>query len=540
MSGVGEVVGLAASGAGLVSLAGQLLQGILYLHDFFEGMKDVPENISELKVELDALKTILCRLQKHSSHNAQPKSEPASSSAPQAACLASPSLSATVAEQNLGVQIDPVVQSTSQGYSSIIAPNEKTVALQFCLRWVTKLNDLIITYDRGASQSGGKRLWTQLSASLKEKKFEKYIRALERGKSMLSQAHVLELGETLLQNSNNTHEGLEQVATELASLGIQHTQHAVITTEIHRKVLAVEEHTLDIKGALRDLVGEGQMTAIQPALEKVIRKEIQKELNKMRPITTGLWDAGPPPNQLERKTTESLLRGSIDGGEFRAFADLKSRSRESPFEGLDETPTTKAKKCTKIMTNLDLWFGRVFICNEQEPESRDCSHHPMVTRILFIPRPWLFKRGFLLSVMHITKQRIRPTVTYHLRPLTIIPNSNPVFSAISSTGSFANVSRIFDEDLACPFDIDQNGNNLLFHALLYILVKILDSHALYESLYEQKTDEMTIMLIDKIKRKAVPSPDIADSIKIAKFLIGLGVETGHNGNDSRSEPSMNP
>lgn len=63
MSGIGEALGVAGSVAGLAGLAGQLLQGVLFLHEFFESIKDVPKHITELKVELNALKSILLRLE---------------------------------------------------------------------------------------------------------------------------------------------------------------------------------------------------------------------------------------------------------------------------------------------------------------------------------------------------------------------------------------------------------------------------------------------------------------------------------------------
>lgn len=98
------------------------------------------------------------------------------------------------------------------------------------MRWVTKLNDLIIAYDREAALGKRKRIWSQLSTGLKEKKFEKYTRALERGKSMLSQAHALEIGATILEDNKHTHKTLEEIVKEFSTLGLRNTQHASIAT----------------------------------------------------------------------------------------------------------------------------------------------------------------------------------------------------------------------------------------------------------------------------------------------------------------------
>jgi len=71
-----EVVGGIASVTGIVGFTGQLLQGVIFLHDFFESISEVPDNIRELKGELNALKSILVRLEPQD----QLQDSPASSS----------------------------------------------------------------------------------------------------------------------------------------------------------------------------------------------------------------------------------------------------------------------------------------------------------------------------------------------------------------------------------------------------------------------------------------------------------------------------
>jgi outer membrane PBP1 activator LpoA protein len=50
-----EAVGLVASTAGLLSLAGQLLQRCLYLKDIFDNAKDAPANIWALSTKVEIL-----------------------------------------------------------------------------------------------------------------------------------------------------------------------------------------------------------------------------------------------------------------------------------------------------------------------------------------------------------------------------------------------------------------------------------------------------------------------------------------------------
>jgi hypothetical protein len=56
--GMAEAVGLAASIAGLIGLAGQVLQGGLFIQQFFEDVRGAPAEVLDLRDELEHRLTI--------------------------------------------------------------------------------------------------------------------------------------------------------------------------------------------------------------------------------------------------------------------------------------------------------------------------------------------------------------------------------------------------------------------------------------------------------------------------------------------------
>jgi hypothetical protein len=60
-----EALGAAGSIAGLVGLAGQIAQGVLFLHGFFSDIRDAPEEIRDLRAELDQYRRLYERLESY-------------------------------------------------------------------------------------------------------------------------------------------------------------------------------------------------------------------------------------------------------------------------------------------------------------------------------------------------------------------------------------------------------------------------------------------------------------------------------------------
>lgn len=72
MSGAEAVVGVVASGAGLASLAIQLLESVNKLKNFYSDVKDAPKTLEEIISSLEEIETIIEWLESHRERNEEP------------------------------------------------------------------------------------------------------------------------------------------------------------------------------------------------------------------------------------------------------------------------------------------------------------------------------------------------------------------------------------------------------------------------------------------------------------------------------------
>jgi hypothetical protein len=132
-----EALGVAGSVVSFVGLAGQVAQGINYLYNFFNTMKDAPSDVKSLAEELKVLGTILDEVDRDRLDSA------------------------------------PV-----------------GAALQRCKDVIEELEDLIRKSNLTTEQSRTRKIWSQMSAAFRNEKFRKYTEQLERAKSMLLHAKL--------------------------------------------------------------------------------------------------------------------------------------------------------------------------------------------------------------------------------------------------------------------------------------------------------------------------------------------------------------
>lgn len=143
-----EALGAAGSIAGLVGLAGQIAQGVLFLHGFFSDIKDAPEEIRDLRAELDQYRRLYERLEKLS-------------------------------------QLSKPCHVADNAFDDVQA------ALVPCKAWTDKLVRTISKYSLEDGSGGrSRRLWSQISVAIRKQRYREYLAALERAKSTLIAAQT--------------------------------------------------------------------------------------------------------------------------------------------------------------------------------------------------------------------------------------------------------------------------------------------------------------------------------------------------------------
>jgi hypothetical protein len=136
-----EILGTAASLAGLLGLCGQILQGCLFLRDLIEGARDAPEDVRLLLSELEILSTAVNSTK-------------------------------------------DVFEQTSQ-WSLAINVNAYEAALKHCLELFSTLTTRVMG-DSNALNSGSRlNWWRQMGIASRKKTLESLMVRLERAKTQI-------------------------------------------------------------------------------------------------------------------------------------------------------------------------------------------------------------------------------------------------------------------------------------------------------------------------------------------------------------------
>jgi len=132
-----EALGVAGSVVSFVGLAGQVAQGVNYLYNFFESVRDAPSDIRSLAGDLKVLGEILDEVGRD------------------------------------GIESAPL-----------------TAALQRCKDVLADLESLVQKSKLTSEQSKPRSVWSQMSTAFRNEKFRKHIEKLEGAKSTLLHARL--------------------------------------------------------------------------------------------------------------------------------------------------------------------------------------------------------------------------------------------------------------------------------------------------------------------------------------------------------------
>lgn len=144
-------LGLAVSVGGFIGLAGQIAQGVKFLHTFFIDIKDPPADIAALVAELTTLRLLLNKI--------SPLQD-----------IENLSTTSAIYSQESAMPTSSQVWPTP--ISQQLLTEEVQPALGHCKLWVNKLKELILLYEPSAKVSKGKWLWAQINIALRNKKFK--------------------------------------------------------------------------------------------------------------------------------------------------------------------------------------------------------------------------------------------------------------------------------------------------------------------------------------------------------------------------------
>lgn len=440
-------LGLAVSVGGLIGLAGQIAQGVRFLHTFFSDIKDAPADIEALVAELTTLRLLLNKI------NPLQGIE---------------NLSTTSAIYFQKSTIPTSSQVSPTPMSQQLLTEEVQPALDHCKLWVNKLEELVLLYEPSAKISKGKRLWAQINIALRNKKFKKYVEGLERAKSMLQQAQI----GIITNHIATTDQFSAQISSQLTALTLNQSLLNSNVTETMSAISSLEHNVDNLKSAvhssLAQISSNGYSSRRPPMMEEYVASQIREELgfsSLYRPecgcstTKSALFNHDSARNQKRsyQKHCTTLESPSPISGRCE-------RTESSP----EDTICSKPKRHLNTLSSYKTLFGTISRSTEERGMTADLSY--LITEIVLLPASWLLRTGFAITITRIVSAYTRPTLSYTLRPIEIITNTNCVLGAMLE-GDLLKVQNHFTNRVASPFATFSNGVNLL-HVLTCIMFNV--------------------------------------------------------------------
>lgn len=443
-----EGLGIAASVGCFFGLAGQVAQGVKFLHSFFGDIKDAPADIASLVAELATLRLLL--------NNISPSRNIMAFSAASGICPE-----------------ESTIPTSSQGFSIPLSEKlmteELRPALDHCELWVNKLQQLVLLYEPSAKLSKRKRVWAQIHIALRKKKFQTYIEGLERAKSMLQQAQI-----GMIMNSIGIANHISmRMSSQLTALTLNQSLLTTNVVETISAITSLEHNVENLKSAVHSSLSQvsyGCSSQWPPLPEKYHLNQIQ---NKIGCVSI-------QPHECDCATMDSAVskQHSARNPEQRESYQEKCTTLESPSklsgrgERTDGLPgdTTCAKSRKNLITSAShhTFLGSILLSTEKREVDPYLSY--LVTEIFLLPASWLLRTGFTITISRIVSDYTKPSITYALRPIEIITNTNPVL-CVMLDGDIVKIQKYFANRVVSPFATFSNGFNLL-HVLMYIMFNV--------------------------------------------------------------------
>lgn len=443
-----EGLGMAASVGCFFGLAGQIAQGVKFLHSFFSDIKDAPADIASLIAELATLRLLL--------NNISPSRDGMALSAASGICPE-----------------ESTIPISSQGFSIPLSEKlmieEVRPALDHCELWVNKLQQLVLLYEPSAKLSKRKRVWAQIDIALRKKKFQKYIEGLERAKSMLQQAQI-----GMIMNSIATTNHISmRMSSELTALTLNQSLLTRNVIETISAITSLEQNVGNLKSAVHSSLSVspyGCSSQWLPLPEKYHLNRIQNKI--------GLISLQPHECACARMKSAVSKQSSARNLERRENYQEQCTTLESPPKlssrrgrtdgSPDDTTCAKPRKNLIISASHHTLLGSILMLTEKREVNIYLSY--LVTEILLLPASWLLRTGFAITITRIVSEYAKPSLTYSLRPIEIITNTNRVLSVMLD-GDVMKLHKYFAKRVVSPFATFSNGFNLL-HVLVYIMFNV--------------------------------------------------------------------
>ena len=491
-----EAVGAAGSVLSIIGFAGQILQGLTFLCGFFGDIHDAPDDIGALVNELKALELIVNRI------------------------------NVIIAQTGSSASSIALTPSSLNPPASV---GELKPTLDLCQFWVSKLRSLIVRYEPTGKPSKARKGWNNFNVAFRNKKFLKYTDGLQRAKSSLLQCYLVFPSSKILDHVTSNDSTSTHLLNELSLLDQRQNSHTIILTKAENSISIMDQNVQAMRSGLSSLLAQVDMQrlarVLKPAMEDVISRQIRSEFEQNHEKHSNNKFQDQASNTTPCQSTESHEDSSRSQqeAETQLESETQQKAKTQTFT-LFLRAESKQRRYLKIST-YNFWFGKLLMTTESC--NMDASSQSLRTEVVLLPATWLLRKGASITINRIILAYAKPVVTYSIRPWSVLPDHNPIFSAILD-GDTQQVQRLFANGTASPFDHATDGSNLLLFIFRAILA-------------------MTLKFVQTICRQehnctAVKGSDILPLLKplidLATSLIALGVDSGAHADNGWSVSSF--
>lgn len=209
-------------------------------------------------------------------------------------------------------------------------------------------------------------------------------------------------------------------------------------------------------------------------LDGIVSRNIRKEVRQALP---DLSDARSGSSQKSSRAVRTLERESRT--EANA-SDLERPARQSRLESgwTSQWRKVSSTSTRRAFSRISL-FGKIIITTttttysgnvslDGRKSQKEVSH----TTVVYVPAFWMFGTGVLLKYISgkLMGEISQPKPAFSMRTINVIPGESEIVTACMALDLTA-IRSLFDLGRASPFDVSENGRNLLQYTIVGIKVR---------------------------------------------------------------------
>ncbi|MCJ1307305.1 hypothetical protein MMC25_000951 [Agyrium rufum] len=404
-----EALGSTASAFAVVSLAVQLGENVRKLYEFWQSVKEAPENIQNIASDLELLSSVLS-------------------------------------------QIAHDVQNTIPDHTLIAVLNS-------CITKVTTISTLITAFEPGfASRKITTRKWSAVKAAFKQEKLEKLLVTLEGMKTTLILAQH-KLQSRLQSTRHDAHQqAMAVISQKIDSINFSQISQTITSTSNTANVTVDgEDHLKAIRAEIARLADQIANPVYRYGFQKAVTNAVNNSLGGSRDVNAAESASDSIPMTILPEERPCGRSGSPSRSSDYFVCITRSHSVTATTFG---TISFELKESQKRIQDLD-----------EPSESSETPQYKRQTTFVFHPAQWLIKLGFQHGLRAAFSKCSALGPNYVVAVTRPVPDDSLIFQ-FCEDGNLSAVRTLMSRGHASVRDVDSYGRSALWFAARFHQVEV--------------------------------------------------------------------